>query len=325
MKLAGKGRQLVFMFAGQGSQYYLMGKELYETNNTFKKYMDACSAVYQSEYGTSLTETIYDEANKRKEFDNIIETHPAVFSIGFSLAQTLIEEGTTPTAVLGHSLGEYIAAVVAGVMSYDDALKLLIKQSQLLKERCSGGLMSILASAEIFERRNDLFEGITLAGVNYSGNFFISGPRSKLEKVSSLLDKEEDVLAVKLPVNYAFHSEEISSIETAFNELVANIDIRLPKIEIYSSALGGKLNNSIFENTAGYLWSIVRDKVRFDELMSKSFSANDGYYFVDLSASGTLSTFLKYSKGTDFPRTFAINQFGDNKRTMDKLRMDLRG
>ncbi|WP_455893512.1 acyltransferase domain-containing protein [Serratia proteamaculans] len=318
-----KNKKLVFMFAGQGTQYYLMGKELYETNRNFKRYMDACSDVYQSEYGVPLTEIIYDEANKTQEFDSITDTHPALFSIGYSLANMLIDEGIKPSAVLGHSLGEYIAAVVAGVMSYDDVLRLLIKQSQLIKEKCSGGLMIVLAPVSIFSEKLDIFKDTALAGVNYNSNFVISGSQSDLEKVSSLLDQKEDVLAIRLPVKYSFHSEGLSAIENEFMELAKSINIKLPSMEIYSSALAGKLHHAILESSADYLWRVVREKINFDDLISNCFSERDSYYFVDLSASGSIFTFLKYGRGKELPCSFCINQFGDNKRTLDKLRQQL--
>lgn len=318
-----QNKKLVFMFAGQGTQYFLMGKELYETNRNFKRYMDACSDVYQSEYGVPLTEIIYNEANKTQEFDNITDTHPALFSIGYSLANMLIDEGIRPSAVLGHSLGEYIAAVIAGVMSYDDALRLLIKQSQLIKEKCSGGLMIVLAPVRIFSERPDIFINTTLAGVNYSSNFVISGSQGELEKVSGLLDQKEDILAIKLPVKYSFHSEEISTIKNEFIMLAKSINIKLPSIEIYSSALADKLHHSIFEVSADYLWRVARDKINFDDLISNCFAERDSYYFIDLSASGSIFTFLKYGRGKELPCSFCINQFGDNTRTLDKLRQQL--
>ncbi len=318
-----KRKKLVFMFAGQGTQYYLMGKELYETNGNFKRHMDACSDVYQSEYGVPLTEIIYDEANRTQEFDSITETHPALFSIGYSLANMLIDEGIKPSAVLGHSLGEYIAAVVAGAMSYDDVLRLLIKQSQLIKEKCSGGLMIVLAPVSLFSERQDIFKNTALAGVNYSSNFVISGSQNELEKVSSLLDKKEDILAVRLPVKYSFHCEGISAIENEFIESAKNINVNLPSMEIYSSALAGKLHHDTLTVNADYLWRVVRDKINFDGLISNCFAEHDSYYFVDLSASGSIFTFLKYGRGKDLPCSFCINQFGDNKRTLDKLRQQL--
>ena len=205
--------ELVFMYSGQGSHYYHMGKELYIKNDVFRKSMQLCSSMLEPDLQKSLVEVIYDDSKKFEDFDDILYTHPALFCVGYSLTQVLYDRGIRPNSVLGYSVGEYIAAVVAGMLSLKEGLKIVVQQAKYLREKCNnGGMLVILNQMTNFQRNQQLFQGCTLAGINYDSNFIISGLKSRLKEIHSQLNSLS-IYSQLLNVNCAFHSELIDSIK----------------------------------------------------------------------------------------------------------------
>jgi malonyl CoA-acyl carrier protein transacylase len=310
--------KIIFMYGGQGTQYYQMGRALYDTHPAFRNAMDWCGAAYEAARGSSLVNAIYGNSRKGRDFDDILYSHAALYSIGYSLTQALREEGFHPDGVLGHSLGEYVAAAVAGVMSFEDGLNLVMEQARLLAGRCHGGMLSILAAPGLYQERRDLFGELSLAGVNFASNFVVSGASEKLAEVQAALDAD-GVVAVKLPVRHAFHSHLIDEIRWDCLALGKAVEVRSPRLPIYSSMCAGPLGADTLERWDGYLWDVIRKRVRFDELMASAFSAPEGYFFVDLSATGSFANFFKHGYGAAFRRAPAINQFGNNTASLKKL------
>ncbi len=314
-----RGKQLIFMFVGQGAQYYQMGRELYQNNPVFRRHMDNCSDLLKPVLGAALNEIIYDESKKSKEFDELLFTHPALFSFGYSLARMLMEEGYSPAGVLGHSLGEYVAAVIAGVLTLEDGLALVAKQARILTNTCrAGGLISVLDSPDLFEQRPELFSGAALAGLNYSQSFFLSGLRENLNEVKVALERES-IFAVELPVRYGFHSEAIDPGADEFKQYAATVTASEPEIPLYSAVLGKAVGRDVIENPREYLWSVVRNRINFQGLFDSTFTSPADYVFVDLSPTATLSGFLKYGFGDRYQHYYAVNQFGRNIDSIDSL------
>src|SRR5262249_53416470 len=165
-------RRSVFMYSGQGSQYYSMGKELYEHDAVFRRSMEACDGVPRSLTGKSIVAQLYDDAKRRDELTDISISHPALFSVGYSLTQVLLDRKIQPDYVLGYSLGEYIAAAVAGALSLEDAMAIVVQQARLLSQGAAGGgMLTVLSPVDHFERNPSLYAGSTLACVNYDKNF----------------------------------------------------------------------------------------------------------------------------------------------------------
>ncbi|MGW3569211.1 ACP S-malonyltransferase [Streptomyces sp. NPDC000941] len=320
--------EIVFMYGGQGTQYHRMGRELYEIHPAFRHAMDRCSDLYEAASGASLVSAMHDDTRHGQDFDDILQTHAALYSIGWSLTEALRDEGFQPDAVLGHGLGEYIAATVAGAMCLEDGLDLVTKQAHLLKRRCrTGGMLSILAEPDLYHKRRELFGGLSLAGVHYTGpstgNFVVSGPSERLTEVRTALG-EEGVIALQLPVHYAFHSELLDDIRYECRSMGRAVAVSRPGMPVYSAAHAGPLEDDLVERWDSYVWDVIRGRVRFDELMATSFRTPEHHYFVDLSASGSFSTFLRHGYGQGYRATFAINQFVRNAVSMRELREGLR-
>lgn len=314
--------KLIFMYGGQGTQYLQMGRGLYDTNTAFRTSMDRCSDAYQAVCGASLRAAIYDGARANKEFDDVVDSSAALYSIGWSLTEALRADGFHPDGVLGQSLGEYIAATVAGAMSFQDGLDLIVTQARLVKQRCRGGMLSILAAPGLFHDRRDVFEGVALAGVNFAGNFVVSGEHDRLAAVQAALDKQ-GIIAVRLPVRYGFHSGLIDAIRGELLAYATRLKVSAPRLPIYSAARGGIVGPESVDRWSEYLWDVIRQPIRFDALMASAFGDPGDYYFVDLSASGSCANFLKHGYGAKYRCAPAINQFGNNAATMTRLRGEL--
>ncbi|MCI3928433.1 ACP S-malonyltransferase [Streptomyces sp. AN091965] len=316
--------EVVFMYGGQGTQYYRMGQELYDTHPAFRDAMDRCGALYGAAQGTSLVSALYDPARRGQDYDDILHTHAALYSIGWSLTEALRAEGFRPDAVLGHSLGEYVAATVAGAMSFEDGFDLVMKQAHLLEARCRpGGMLSVLAPPSLYQRRRDLFAGLALAGVNFTGettgNFVVSGEAERVTEARATLDRE-GVIAVRLPVRHGFHSGLLDDIRHECRSLGRAVTVNSPNLPVYSCAYAGELDGAALTGWDDYTWDVIRGRVRFDELMATAFRDPARHYFVDLSASGSFVNFLKHGYGPDHRGAFAINQFGNNAASMRRLR-----
>ncbi|WOA53281.1 ACP S-malonyltransferase [Dickeya solani] len=314
----------VFMYAGQGSQYYQMGRVFYHCDGHFRQTMDSlCHKVHMLS-GVNLLEKLYGESDYGTEFDDIRYTHPALFCLGYSLTQMLIARGIQPTAVVGHSLGEYIAAVVAGMLRLDDALRLVVEQARLLVQSApEGGLVVVLASPEIFYSCADVFSRCTLAGVNFDNNFFISGDHAAITGVKQKL-ADKGILSIALPVRYGFHSDAIDAIKPAYQELLHKTPVFTPAIPVYSSVLGRSVGSLQPADARAYLWQIVRDKIDFSALARSTFTAMQDHFFIDVSATGSLSNFLKYSKGIDCRHGYVLNQFSDGMKSLESLLSQLK-
>ena len=301
----------IFMYAGQGSQYYQMGRALYHSDVHFRKNMDQLCHKVQMLSGLNLLEKIYGEDKTTSAFDDIRYTHPALFCISYSLTKMLIAHGIEPTAVAGHSLGEYIAATIAGMMELDDVLQLIVKQANLLVQYApEGGLVVVITSPELFYTRSDIFSQCTLAGVNFENSFFVSGYKSAIAKVKEKLNAE-DILSVELPVRYGFHSNAIDAIHHHFFPLLNNTSFSDPKLPIYSSALAQPVGPAQLAEPQAYFWQIVRGTVNFQKLITSTFFSMKNSFFIDVSATGSLSNFLKYSKGIECQHADVLNQFSD--------------
>lgn len=319
--------EVVFMYGGQGTQYYRMGQELYDTHPAFREAMDRCSAQYEAAQGTSLVAAMHDGTRRGQDFDDILHTHAALYSVGWSLTEALRAEGFRPDAVLGHSLGEYVAATVAGAMSFEDGLDLVMKQAHLLELRCRpGGMFSVLAPPSLYQRRRDLFAGLALAGVNFhgedTGNFVVSGEAERVTEARAALDRE-GVIAVRLPVRHGFHSSLLDDIRHECRSLGRAVTVNSPGLPVYSCVYAAELDATALTGWDDYAWDVVRGRVRFDELMATALRDPARHYFVDLSASGSFVNFLKHGYGPGYRGAFAINQFGNNAASMRRLREGL--
>jgi bacillaene synthase trans-acting acyltransferase len=278
----------VFMFSGQGSQYFQMGKELFEKNDTFHHWMVRLDELARRSTG-SVVDALYSGARAKGDpFDRTLLTHPAIFMVEYSLAQALMEAGVRPDLVLGASLGSFAAAAVAGFMDVEDALSAAIRQAMALEDACEpGGMIAILADPVLFGEPFLSSRG-ELAAVNFSSHFVVTAKRAELAAIESDL-KQRNIGHQRLPVSFAFHSRWIDEARAPFVSLMRSIGRKKNQLPLVCCERTGIVN----ELSDDYLWDVVRRPIRFRETIARLEQQGPRQY-IDVGPAGTLATFLKY-------------------------------
>ncbi len=307
----------VFMFSGQGSQYYNMGRNLYLSNPVFHRWMEKLDNIFASLTGKSVIKILYDGNRQKSEpFDNILYTHPAIFMLEYSLAQVLLERGIYPDYVLGASLGEYTACAVAGVISCEYAVRCLVTQAKMLESHClKGGMLAIINDYRLYDDMPVLSKNSELVSVNYHSHFIVSGSINNLKEIEEYL-KVERILFQRLPVSFAFHSRLIDPIASVYNCFLKSITLKSPEVNFISSLTGDK--NIAFDSS--YFWDVVRKPINFRSAV-RNLRNEQEYVFIDLGPSGTLVNFVKYNLDNEnqasiFP---IITPFNNETRNLERL------
>jgi len=261
-----------------------------------------------------LIDILYGSAKKSDPFERTLHTHPAIFSLAFSLTELLRSKGLEPDILLGYSLGEYSAAVISGAISLEEGMAYVLGQAQLLEaETPEASMMAILADPALMKRRPDLFGGCHLAGHNFAEHFVVTGLRRDLQHVEQVLAPQHITCQI-LPVSRGFHSPLIDAIEQPCKRLL--VDFAPPALPVVSCRIGEEL--AYFDET--HLWDVVRNPIRFLETFSALAESGDHVY-IDVGPAGTLSTFAKYILPRDggslnLP---TMTPFGNNRGTLERL------
>ncbi len=308
------------MFSGQGSQYYQMGKELYENHPQFRYWMDHCDELVSPLIQTSLIDVLYRGAGKSESFDRLLYTNPALLCIEYSLVKVLKEMGIQPDFLMGYSLGEITASVVSGVISLDEGIQLVVGMSRHVEEKVqSAEMLAIMESKIIMTEFPDLFRHCWVTGTNFQKNFVVCGLSNTIKDLEEGLNKK-DILSQILPVKYGFHTELIDPYEEEYKQLVRKLNLLPIGIPIISSLK----TEIIQEFNEDYLWEVIRLPVNFEKTIDWILQKDD-YIFIDVGPSGSLATFVKYILPTNSGSIALqmINQFGKDLNSIEKLRSSL--
>lgn len=278
----------VFMFSGQGSQYFQMGRELFKTNDIFHDWMTRLDTIAKKLTGDSVIGTLYSDASRKGDsFDRTLLTHPAIFMVEYALAQALIHAGVLPDMVLGASMGSFAAATVAGFIEVEDALASVVHQAIALEECERGGMIAVLADPALFAE-DFLSHRSELAAVNFSSHFVISARWNDLEEIEAALRKD-NVGYQRLPVSSAFHSRWIDKAKAPFASFMRSIRYRQGSLSLGCCDQATVLN----ELPLDYFWNVVRRPIRFREAIAH-LEQLSVHRYIDVGPAGTLATFLKY-------------------------------
>jgi bacillaene synthase trans-acting acyltransferase len=281
--------ETVFMFSGQGSQHFQMGKALYDGNDTFREWMLRLDEIARRSSGQSVVASLYSEARgKADPFDRTLLTHPAIFMVEYSLAQTLIEGGLRPDRVLGVSLGSFAAAAVAGFIGVEDALNAVIRQAVTFEEWCEpGGMTAVLADPALFGEPF-LSGGSELAAVNFASHFVVSAKQTELATLEAAL-KQKSITFQRLPVSFAFHSQWIDDAMAPFQSFMRSIAFQPGQLPLVCC----DRTTAVADPDRDYFWDVVRHPIRFRETTAR-MEQEGARRYIDAGPSGTLATFLKY-------------------------------
>ncbi|MDF5727709.1 MAG: type I polyketide synthase, partial [Rhizonema sp. PD38] len=276
--------KIAFLFAGQGSQQAGMGKELYSTQPTFKAAIDKCAEILQPIIDVPLLELLWGESSHL--LNQTAYTQPAIFAIEYALYQLWRSWGIQPDAVLGHSVGEYIAACVAGVFSLEDGLKLIAIRAKLMQALPAGGAMAavLVEKHQLLETLAHYADEVSIAAYNGPSSFTIAGPFAAVEAIcQSIVAKGGKTK--RLSVSHAFHSSLMEPMLTEFAAIASQINYHHPRIPLIANRTGKVARGEIA--TPEYWVRHVREPVFFNTSINTLHQ--EGYeLFVELSTKPTL-------------------------------------
>ncbi|MDB4973837.1 MAG: polyketide/non-ribosomal peptide synthetase [Myxococcaceae bacterium] len=286
---------VVFLFPGGGAQYAGMGADLYESESVYRDAIDECIESIGPALGLDLRSLMFAPKAEREVATRRLErpqlTIPALFATEYALTKLLQSWGVEPVACIGHSMGEYLAAVVAEVLTLDEAVKLAILRGRLFEKVEAGGMLSIsLPEAEV---RALMPPGLDIAAVNAPTLCVASGPIALIESFEKqLLAKEVDTTRVRIDV--AAHSAMLEPILGEFRALCRTIKWQPPKLPFVSNLTGRWISPA--EATDPEYWvKHLRNTVRFADCVETALAAGDRA-FVEVGPGRTLSTLARAQK-----------------------------
>lgn len=308
--------QVIFMFSGQGSQYFHMGKELYEHEGIFNQNMKELDSIFQNSTGNSLIEYLYDEDKlKSDDFSDLCYTQPAIFMIEVALAHFLVKKGIRPNAVIGSSLGEYAAGAIANVFRPKDILNILVEQVHLLEKYSqSGGMIAILASPRLYEEVPVLHHHCYLVSINNENHFVISSNQDGINLVEKYLQIKE-IAFLKLPVTVPFHTKYIDLASEEVQNSMTQITYQSPTITFYSSVTGEKKSTM----NAKYLWEVLRKPIHFNTALFEM--VQPGAILIDIGPSGTLANIARaqFKQRNDLSIFSTLSPYTDDLKALEKI------
>ena len=241
---------VVFLFPGQGSQYDGMSRELYRELPAFRASIDECARLLAASPGPGPPRSAHRAgAPTRTSLNRTDLTQPALFALEYALAQLWISWGVRPTAMAGHSVGEYVAACIAGVFSLEDGLRLIAARGRLMQATARGGMLAVAAAPAAVEPW--LGETLDLAAINGPSQCVVTGPREQIEALHEALEGRRIVSRI-LPGERAFHSRLMEPILAAFEGELHRVKLSPPAIRIASNLTGGWMTDD--EATSPRYW-----------------------------------------------------------------------
>jgi acyl transferase domain-containing protein len=313
-----KRPKVVFMFPGGGTQYVNMARGLYEAEPLFKEHFDTCAQLFKRKMGLDLVELIYPEASAVEANAEILQRpknfFAALFAVEYSLAQLWMSWGVEPDAVIGHSLGEYIAACLAGVFSLETAVDLICCRGALFEKIEKGAMFTVaLSEAEMQALlKAHPIAGVSIAAVNDAGRCVVAGRLEPMERFEKLLEERQAEFR-KLHIDTAGHSPMVDGILEEFGQFLSTITFGSPTLPVMSNLTGNWADPKEL-CTPAYWKKHLRETVRFADGVGKLLE--DDYVFLEVGPGNALSSFVRSQAK---PETVLLTSMRHIKEDKDDL------
>ena len=268
-----RNRPVGFLFPGQGSQYPGMAEGLYRNEPAFREAVDRCCEKLAPEFDIDLRQVIFATDGTDAELEHTALTQPAIFIVDYALAQLWMSWGVRPQAMAGHSVGEYVAACLAGVFRLEDALRLVVARGRLMQQLPTGAMLALALPEDEALTLAAAHPGIELAVVNGPALCVVSGPTEAIESLEAEL-QTRDLKPRRLHTSHAFHSAMMEPALEPYAEVLRTIDLGVRRIPFTSNVGGGWIREQDAIDPA-YWVRHLRQTVRFGDNLAALFEEPD--------------------------------------------------
>jgi acyl transferase domain-containing protein/glutamate-1-semialdehyde aminotransferase len=300
---------VIFMFPGQGAQYVNMGLNLYESEPLFRETVDRCAEILQPHLDRDLRQVLYPGSDATAAAESLRQTfltQPAIFTVEYALAKLWQSWGVTPQGAIGHSIGEFVAATLAGVFSLEDALMLVAARGRLMQDLPGGSMLSVRLPAAQVEKR--LNADLAVAAVNAPDLCVVSGPTDAIALLEQQLTAEK-IVCKHLHTSHAFHSPMVDSIVEPFGELVKKVQLSPPSMPFVSTVTASWITAE--QATDPMYWARhLRATVRFADGI-KELWQDPNRVLLEVGPRTTAAT-LARKQSKDLKQQVAISSLTDN-------------
>ncbi|MDJ0839478.1 MAG: beta-ketoacyl synthase N-terminal-like domain-containing protein [Acidobacteriota bacterium] len=285
-----RSSEAVFAFPGQGTDYPDFGAELYEKEEVFRDAVNRCCKILEPEINRNLADLMFSapDSAERDQLREPAYWQPALFVVGYASARLWMSWGIRPRAMTGHSIGEYVAAVLAGVLSLEDGLKLIATRGRLTGDVPRGAMTAVIRPEE--DLAEFITEPISLAAKNGPSLCILSGPTDAVEELEARL-KEKKYRTIRLGSTHAFHSSMIEPIMEPLTKLASGFNLSAPKIPYISNVTGTWMSEQDATDPA-YWARHLRGTVRFSEGLETLF-AQEGRIFIEAGPGKVMTNLVK--------------------------------
>lgn len=310
-----------FLFPGQGAQHTGMARSIYESEPVFRDTLDNCSRLLEPEIGQKLTDALFPDESAHADASELLKhtpiAQPAIFAIEYALAELWKSWEVSPTAMIGHSVGEFAAACQAGVFTLEEGLRILAARGRLMGQLPGGAMLSVRLSRD--ELLSLLPDTLDLAAVNGPELCVVAGPHPETDAFLKELEKEE-IPAKLLHTSHAFHSRMMDPVVGKFASCFEGIDLSAPKIPILSTVTGEWLTEK--ETTDPLYWAKhLRETVQFSRAVKKLGEKEEEQVFLEVGPGQTLASLAGQILDRSHRHTIAASCAHATDQTEDQKRI----
>lgn len=287
-------QHIVFVFPGQGAQYFKMGEQLYHQEEAFRDYVDQGLLILKNRFKTDYSQILGYDGILTFDPVKINETQytqPLLFLIEYALTKFLMGLGVKPSLMIGHSLGEYVAACISGVLSFEDGLLLVAERALLMSKMATGKMVAVNTSFD--QIKSEVTNKVSVAAVNSNRTTVLSGTEDDIQDCISIFN-EKNIAATLLTTSHAFHSRMMEDISADFENLFLGIDLLIPEIP-YISNLTGDFISEHEAKSPQYWKEQMLNTVLFEKGIKNILKDAKEYIFIELGPS-TLTNAIKQNE-----------------------------